>query len=342
MRFYDPALGRFLARDMLSKAVALGRIAPEQLRAMGVPWPVNPYIYANNDPLSSLDPRGLFVLRLPNRKGTSGIFPGPTCPTTYTLLVDGVQKCKRTLKSKHDILQFDYNWLKIGPEKVATGEIVLIVDRGGAITREKIGYMRTRKPLAPQEKLKFSNVPFRRSHAGNAQFVGEYLEYQFVPQGTSRAEGKVGLWLGAVTIHARFSTLFEPPNLDRLRGSSLKVVSVSEAYERDVAPAEVKRAEKTEKQTTIGPGSPNPYWSQPSDPIYLYTGTVSYSHKMRARWFATELASGQDFTRGILKVKFSFEDWPESAAFTLPGATRAEIGIEKQERAYRRHGYVPR
>ncbi|MFW6106572.1 MAG: RHS repeat-associated core domain-containing protein [bacterium] len=61
MRFYDPALGRFLARDMLSKAVAQGKVTAEELQEMGVELPLNPYTFAENNPVNNVDPTGLLT-----------------------------------------------------------------------------------------------------------------------------------------------------------------------------------------------------------------------------------------------------------------------------------------
>ena len=57
MRLYDPAIGRFLARDMLRQAVALGRVTPSELMKQGIDL-AHPYRYALNNPLRYVDPRG--------------------------------------------------------------------------------------------------------------------------------------------------------------------------------------------------------------------------------------------------------------------------------------------
>ncbi|HBC89317.1 MAG TPA: hypothetical protein DCZ94_20440 [Lentisphaeria bacterium] len=58
MRFYDAGIGRFISRDSLAKAVAMGKISTEELLARGIKLPIHPYTYADNNSVNYVDPWG--------------------------------------------------------------------------------------------------------------------------------------------------------------------------------------------------------------------------------------------------------------------------------------------
>lgn len=58
MRHYHTGIGRFMARDMLARAVDEGKVTPAELTARGVKLPLHLYTYADNDPVSKTDSMG--------------------------------------------------------------------------------------------------------------------------------------------------------------------------------------------------------------------------------------------------------------------------------------------
>ena len=62
MRFYDPGIGRFIARDMLAQAVALGKISPKKLMTRGIKLPIHSFAYLDSSPTRAVDPDGRITI----------------------------------------------------------------------------------------------------------------------------------------------------------------------------------------------------------------------------------------------------------------------------------------
>jgi RHS repeat-associated protein len=66
MRYYHPGIGRFLARDMMAQAVALGKILPKELLNEDTNPLVqhsNSYSYCDSEPAMYVDPLGFYKIQ---------------------------------------------------------------------------------------------------------------------------------------------------------------------------------------------------------------------------------------------------------------------------------------
>jgi len=329
-RFYNPHLGRWVNRDPIRYKDGM-----------------NLYQYVRSNPARYVDPFGLFVLRLPNGEGRTGIFVHPVCPTTYTLFVNGNRKSRTALQpGRGQVIWFDYDWLEpdSGPR---SGTIELVVEEEGTdkIDRQRIQYLRSDEGWAPLNLGEGTWVPAMRLHFGQAEASASYAQFEFHPEEGSQAEGTVGCWTEPrMTFDIRLGVHFEAPDLARLGGEHLTLTSVSESSRNALPSArpDILTTNQLAQEDSLyvptqyfrpaGPTNPLPFLGDSEPPKCLYRAHLRSTYRMRDRWFVLRTPQGTPEPGTVdLTVKFAVGIWHEPISFELPGASTDEITLRRLE-----------